>query len=142
MEKITLENLRKNPNLKNAYQTEVLIDGQKIKISIDPDGVDLSKTIALANKIMSNFELYETKARKRIVLNYLDNYNENWRDEEDDEPELNESEFSENLTLNSISFLSDASVDIFYSENGMFGNHSLVAQSFDGENFETATMYG
>jgi hypothetical protein len=142
MEKITLENLRKKPNLKNAYQTEVLIDGHKIKISIDPDDVDLDKTIALANKIISNFELYETKARKRIVLNYLDNYNENWRDEEDDEPELNESEFSENLTLYSISFLSDASVDIFYSENGMFGNHSLIAQSFDGENFENATMYG
>jgi hypothetical protein len=142
MEKITLENLQKNRNIKNAYQTEVLIDGQKIKISIDPDDVDLEKTSALANKIMSNFELYEAKARKRIVLNYLDNYNENWREEEDDEPELTESEFSQNLILYSIAFLSDASVDIFYSENGMFGNHSLIAQSFDGENFENATMYG
>jgi hypothetical protein len=46
------------------------------------------------------------------------------------------------LTLNSIAFLSESSVDFFYTENGMFGNHYLIAQTFDGENFENATMYG
>jgi hypothetical protein len=47
----------------------------------------------------------------------LDNYNENWKDE--DAPEINAIEFSENLVLESISFLSDSSIDFFYSENGM-----------------------
>ena len=60
---------------------------------------------------------------------------------DEDEPELNDKEFSENLRLDGITFTSDSLVDFYFNENSMFGNHSLVAQSFDGENFEHATMF-
>ena len=139
---ITKENLKDNPHIENAYKTTITVNGQIISISIDPDDVELEKTIHLANKIIGKFDLYESKARKIIIQEYLKKYNDNWRDDEEGEPELNEKSFSENLTLKSVAFLSDSSVDFFYSENGMFGNHSLIAQSFDGENFEDATMYG
>lgn len=139
---ITKENLKANPDIENAYQTKITVNGQIIDISINPDDVEIEETIKLANKIIVKFELYESKARKIIIQEYLENYNDNWRDEDENEPELDEKSFSANLTLNSIAFLSDSSADFFYSENGMFGNHSLIAQSFDGENFEHTTMYG
>ncbi|UUC44762.1 DUF2262 domain-containing protein [Flavobacterium cerinum] len=142
MNKITKENLKINPDNENAFQTKFVVNGQSIEISLDPDDVELEKTINLVNKIIGQFELYESKAKKVIIQEYLESYNDNWRNEEDDEPELDEQAFSENLTLNSITFLSDTSVDFFYSENGMFGNHYLIAQSFDGENFNDTTMYG
>nr|WP_199002247.1 DUF2262 domain-containing protein [Flavobacterium sp. ASV13] len=139
---ITKENLKVNPNIENAYQTIVTINEQKIKISLDPDDVEIEKTIELANKIMGNFDFYEKKARQKIIEEYLNSYNEDWREEEEGEVKLDEKSFSKNLTLKSVSFLSDSCIDFFYSENGMFGNHSLIAQSFDGENFDDATMFG
>ena len=139
---IAKENLQANPNIKNAYQIILKINEQDIDISLDPDDVEIEKTIGLANKIIGNFEFYEGNARRKIIEEYLENYNDNWRDEEEGEPELDEKTFSKNLTLTSVSFLSDSSIDFFYSENGMFGNHSLIAQSFDGENFDYTTMYG
>ena len=142
MNKITREDLKANRGIENAYQTTVTIHGQNIEVSIDPDDVELEKTIDLANKIMGNFEFYEANARKKIIEEYLDIYNKSWKDEEEGYPELDDKTFNGNLTLTSISFLSDSSIDFYYSENGMFGNHWLIAQSFDGENFDDAEMYG
>ena len=139
---ITKENLKAVPNGENAYQNIISINGQTIEISIEPDDVDIEETIGLANKIIKKFEHYESQARKIIIQEFLDNYNENWTDEEDGMLELNEKGFNENLTLYAITFRSNCSIDFFYSENGMFGDHSLIAQSFDGENFDAATMFG
>ncbi len=134
------ENLKPQSDIENAFQTTIAIKGQNIDILIDPDDVELEKTIDLANKILGEFEFYESKARKIVVQKYLELYNDTWRYE--DEPELDEKSFEANLTLIGITFLSDSSIDFFYSENGMFENHTLIAQSFDGENFEDATMFG
>lgn len=142
MNAIKKENLKPNPDIENYFQTKINVNGQIIDISINPDDVEIEKTIGLANKIIEKFELYESKAKEIIIQEYLENYNDNWRDEDEGEPELDEKSFSKNLTLRSISFLSDSSVDFLYSENRMFGNHSLIAQSFDGENFKDAIMYG
>ncbi len=140
MNVILKENLKPQSDIENAFQTTIAIKGQSIDILIDPDDVELEKTIDLANKILGEFEFYESKARKIVVQKYLELYNDTWRYE--DEPELDEKSFEANLTLIGITFLSDSSVDFFYSENGMFDNHTLIAQSFDGENFEDATMFG
>ncbi len=140
MDIILKENLKPQSDIENAFQTTIAIKGQNIDILIDPDDVELEKTIDLANKILNKFEFYESKAKRIIVQEYLELYNDTWRYE--DEPELDEKSFEANLTLIGITFLSDSSIDFFYSENGMFDNHTLIAQSFDGENFEDATMFG
>ena len=142
MNKITREDLKANQEIENAYQTTLTVNGQNLEVSIDPDDVELEKTIELANKIIGNFEFYDANARKKIIEEYLDTYNKTWIDEEEGYLELDDKTFNENLTLTSISFLSDSSIDFYYSENGMFGNHWLVAQSFDGENFDYAEMCG
>jgi len=140
MKTISKENLEEHPHLKNAYQTMISVRDQSVKISIDPDDVKIEETIDLVNKIMGNFDQYESNARKIIIQNYLKKYNDNWRD--DDEEELDEKTFSKNLTIKSINFASNCSVDFYYAENGMFDDHSLIAQSFDGENFNHSVMYG
>lgn len=142
MEKIILENLKNNTSL-NRYETDIFVDKKNIPILIDATAIEIQKSIDLANKIISNFEFYEKKARTKIVKEYLDDYNENWRDADEGEPELNEIEFTKDMVLENISIGDDSiSIDFFYSGNGMFGNHSLIAQSFDGENFEHYTMFG
>ena len=142
MKKLTKEDLTADPDIENAYQSSLTIKGLNIEVFIDPDDAELEKTIELANKIMGNFEFYEANARKKIIDEYLDIYNETWRDEEKGDPKLDKKAFCENLTLSSISFISDSSIDFCYSENGMFGSHWLIAQSFDGEKFDYATMFG
>lgn len=140
MDKIRREDLKENPRTANAYETYLTINQKEVKISIDPDDVELEKTLEVVNKILGNFDFYEDKARKIIAQEYLDNFNQNWRMEE--EEELDEKSFNHSLTLIKISFLSNTSIDFTYSENGLFGNHYLVAETADGENFEYASMHG
>ncbi len=140
--KITKEKLEKDSDIEGSYKITVQFNAKNIDLRLDPGDVTIEETLILANKIMADIELYEKKAMNVIVRDFLDNYNENWADEEDGFPKLDEPAFRKNLELNSINFLSKDSVDIFYKENGMFGNHSLIAQSFDGENFDDSTMFG
>lgn len=140
MQTITKEFLASIPNNGSFIETTIAINEQNIDIFIDLDDVDLEKIIELANKIISKFELYESKAREKIIQDYLEIYNNNWRDEENGHNELDEKSFGENLKLSCIGFSFASCVDFYYSENGMFGNHSLIAKSYDGENFEEATM--
>ncbi|MGD1841032.1 MAG: DUF2262 domain-containing protein [Thermonemataceae bacterium] len=140
--KITKEILKIDPNIEGSFIVEFIWNDRKIDLRLDPDDVSIEETLALANKIIGNFEIYFKKAEDVIVNDFLDNYNENWSDSENGYPILNEVEFRSNLEISGINFLSKDCVDIFFNENGMFGNHSLIAQSFDGENFEDSTMYG
>ncbi|SEL08546.1 hypothetical protein SAMN04487910_1668 [Aquimarina amphilecti] len=140
--KITKEKLDKDLDIEGSYKIIVTLNTKKIDLRLDPDDATIEETIVLANKLLENFEFYEKKAKDAIVRDFLDNYNENWADEKNGHPQLEEQGFRNNLELNGINFLSKDSIDVFYNENGMFGNHSLIAQSFDGENFDDSTMYG
>ncbi|MFD2565529.1 DUF2262 domain-containing protein [Aquimarina rubra] len=139
---ITKEILKKDPDIEGAFIVEFIWNDKKFDLRLDPDDVSINETLLLANKIIGDFEIYLKKAEDVIVKDFLDNYNENWSDSENGYPKLNELEFRSNLELHGINFLSNDCVDVFFNENGMFGNHSLIAQSFDGENFEDSTMYG
>ncbi|WP_298472927.1 DUF2262 domain-containing protein [uncultured Maribacter sp.] len=140
--KITKEKLEIDSDIEGSYKITVQYNTKNIDLRLDPDDVTIEETLTLANKIMVNFEIYEKKAMNVIVRDFLDNYNENWADEENGFPKLDEPAFRNNIELKAINFLSKDSINIFYKENGMFGNHSLIAQSFDGENFDNTTMFG
>ena len=140
--KITKEILKMDLDIEDSYIVEFIWNDRKIDLRLDPDDVSIEETLILANKIIGEFEIYFKKAEDTIVNDFLKNYNENWSDNENGYPKLNEMEFRNNLKVSGINFLSNDCIDIFFTENGMFGNHSLIAQSFDGENFENSTMYG
>lgn len=139
---IKKEDLKPDVNIEGSYVIEVTLNNENLELRLDPDDVAIEETIALANKIISNFEEYQRQAKDRVVSDFLETYNESWADEEDGFPQLNEEQFRANLTLDGINFLSKDSIDVLYTENGMFGNHSLIAQSFDGESFDDSTMFG
>jgi hypothetical protein len=138
---LATNNLRKHPKMDNAFLVTVTIQERLIDITIDPDDVALDKTLAMANTVLYGIVLYESKARKKITDTFLKSYNNDWWAA--DKPKLTDVLFSENLHLKRIVFASDCSVDMYYNEQGMFGNHSLVAQSFtSGNDFEYAIMLG
>lgn len=114
--------------------------GKEVSVCLDPDDEDLDVTKRLAEKILSNLGEYEAKAKAKLFEAMFDQYNENWR--QDDEPILSKEEFLQNLALAHIWFLGSDSVDFMYSDGGMFGGHSLIPQSFDGETFTYVQMYG
>ncbi|WP_298538873.1 DUF2262 domain-containing protein [uncultured Aquimarina sp.] len=140
--KLTKEILKQDPDIEDSFITEFIFNDKKIKLRLDPDDVSIDDTLILANNMLENFDVYFKNAEDIIVKDFLDNYNENWSDSENGFPELNEQGFRDKLELSAINFLSKDSIDVFFNESGMFGNHSLIAQSFDGVNFEDTTMYG
>lgn len=135
-----LESLSADTRFENVLSGSLDYKGERISISLDPDDLEMKSTLALATKFLQNLEDYEERAVSKIVDEFFDNYNDNWRN--DDEPRLTEQEFKSKLKFTGINFLSDELVDFFYEENGMFGYHSLIAQVFDGESFSDATMFG
>jgi hypothetical protein len=142
MEIITKEKLKANPEIKGAYQTTLHINGQEIELDLVPEDVPLEKTIELANKIIGNLEHYDQKAKQKLAADFLKKYNDNFRNKKREEPELDEKSFSKQLTLIGVTIVSDDSLDFFYYENLLFGGQSLIAQSSDGENFDTTAFFG
>ena len=135
-----LNNLSKSKKDEVILEGEFIFKGNKVSVSVDPDGESIEETLNLASKFLKALDKYESKALEKVFQECFSMYNDNWREE--NEPILSKEEFLSNLTLTGINFLSTDSVDFFYSENGMFGNHSLIPQVFDGENFEYVQMYG
>ncbi|WP_299779024.1 DUF2262 domain-containing protein [uncultured Formosa sp.] len=140
--KITKDTLTKDPRTSDCYSTTILSGQQKINISLNLDEIALDEMIALGNSFLEDFENKEKKATDEIVSAFYENYNENWADEENGYPVLSAEEFRQKLTITTVDFYAKNLIDVIYNEDGMFGNHYLIAQSYDGENFDDSTMFG
>lgn len=139
-----LENLVESKNTKGepdgALEGRFKYKGNDVTVCVDPDDEDIDVTLWLAKKFLSKLEEYQAKAKNKLLEEMFDQYNEDWRQQ--NEPLLTKEEFLDKLTLVHIWFLGSDSVDFMYSDDGMFGGHSLIPQSFDGENFTYVQMYG
>lgn len=139
-----LKNLVESRNSKEetegALEGRFNYQGNEVTVCVDPDSDKLDETMWLAEKFLTNLEGYEAKAKAKIHQDMFEQYNDDWCQE--DQPKLTKDEFLQNLTLVHIWFLGSDSVDFMYSDGGMFGGHSLIPQSFDGENFTYLQMYG
>lgn len=139
-----LKNLVESKNSKG--ETEGTLEGgfnyqgNEVTVCVDPDSEELDVTMWLAEKFLTSLEIYEAKAKAKLLEDMFEQYNDDWRQE--DQPKLTKDEFIQKLTLVHIWFLGSDSVDFMYSDDGMFGGHSLIPQSFDGENFTYVQMYG
>ncbi|WP_434036225.1 DUF2262 domain-containing protein [Formosa sp. 4Alg 33] len=129
-------------SISDAYKVTLACDLYKIDLHLDLGNASLDDMIAFANTILEDFVSFETKAKTAIVIDFLENYNENWADEEEGYPELTEETFKNNLEVTAIHFYYKDLIDVFYTENAMFGNHYLVTHSHDGKHFKDTTMFG
>jgi len=135
-----LEHLYVSEISKEDLEGLFIYKGNEVTLTVSPDGEPIQKTLELARKFLIKLEKYEAKALDRVSKEYLSIYNEDWRNE--NEPTLSGADFLANLKLTHIWFLSTSNVDFYFSENGMFGNHTIIPQAFDGENFTHIDMYG
>ncbi|WP_179335442.1 DUF2262 domain-containing protein [Winogradskyella costae] len=140
--KITKDTLKKDPRSEDCYRTTILFGQNTIDISLNIEDLSLDDMIALGNLFLEDFEDKKNKATDEIVSAFYENYNENWADEDNGYPELSKPEFRQKLTITAIHFYAKDLIDVIYNEDGMFGNHYLIAQSYDGENFDDSTMFG
>lgn len=139
-----LNNLVESKNSKGesdgALEGVFKFHGNEVTVCVDPEDEDIEVTLWLAEKFLSKLEEFEASAKAKLFEEMFGEYNEEWRQEKD--PILSEDTFLQKLTLVHIWFLGSDSVDFMYSEDGMFGGHSLIAQSFDGETYTNVQMYG
>ena len=140
--KITKDTLKKDPRSEDCYRTTILFGQNTIDISLNIEDLSLEDMITLGNLFLEDFEDKKKKATDEIVSAFYENYNENWADEDNGYPELSKPEFRQKLTITAIHFYAKDLIDVIYNEDGMFGNHYLIAQSYDGENFDDSTMFG
>ncbi|WP_179317826.1 DUF2262 domain-containing protein [Winogradskyella undariae] len=140
--KITKDTLKKDPRSEDCYRTTILFGQNTIDISLNIEDLSLDDMIALGNLFLEGFEDKKKKATDEIVSAFYEKYNENWADEDNGYPELSKPEFRQKLTITAIHFYAKDLIDVIYNEDGMFGNHYLIAQSYDGENFDDSTMFG
>lgn len=139
---ITKDQLKKDPRTEGCYRTTIIAEKRKIDVSLNLEEISLDDMIALGNSFLDDFENRAKKATDEIVSAFYENYNENWADEDNGYPELSKQEFREKLTITAIDFYAKDLVDVIYNEDGMFGNHYLIAQSYDGKTFDDSTMFG
>lgn len=123
-----------------AFKGSVSIEGRNVSFSIEPDDVTLEEALVFARKVIADISHFENRAKMCVSKGFLEMYNGDWKDEED--PELTIEEFSAKIKCNGINFVSNECMDFFYFDDGMFGGHSLIAESTDGENFDSCNMYG
>ncbi|PNW29142.1 DUF2262 domain-containing protein [Formosa algae] len=140
--KITKDTLKKDPRSEDCYRTTFLSGNNTIDVSLNLEDISLEDMIALGNLFFEDFEDKKKKATDEIVNAFYENYNENWADEDNGYPELSQQEFRKKLTITAIHFYAKDLIDVIYNEDGMFGNHYLIAQSYDGKTFEDSTMFG
>lgn len=114
--------------------------GRSVSISVEPDEATLEDALAFATRLLENFEDFVRRSKAELLKECFAMYNDDWRREGD--PVLTVQEFLGNFHLTAINILGDKSADFFYNESGMFGNHCMIPQIFDGENFDGVMMYG
>jgi hypothetical protein len=140
--KITKDTLKKDPRSEDCYRTTFLSGNNTIDVSLNLEDISLEDMIALGNSFFEDFEDKKNKATDEIVSAFYENYNKNWADEDNGYPELSQQEFRKKLTITAIHFYAKDLIDVIYNEDGMFGNHYLIAQSYDGKTFADSTMFG
>ncbi|MGB5818438.1 MAG: DUF2262 domain-containing protein [Saonia sp.] len=85
------------------------------------------KFISKMNQTLNWISSYNDKIEKGIVDKLLFLKNEAWLEE--NETEINETEFKKKLTLTSILFLADSSSELVYDDGDLFWGHQIVVGS-------------
>jgi hypothetical protein len=128
--------------------------GKTLKLHVEPDGGDLSLTIALARALVGSLATFDQKARERAATDLLATYNDSWREFEKahedgtfvtvSNPQLTESEFMARIELESLEVTGKDTCSLWYADGGLFAGHSIFVTSFDGEMFSDlhASLFG
>ncbi len=80
----------------------------------------------------------DRRARAYAAGALLDLYNDEWREE----AVLSPADFSQRLTLESVTFYPDGSVEVFYDDGDLFWGHVVIVSAERGPRFTGADIAG
>jgi len=123
-------------------------ESREIKIQIIPDDQPFERSVELAAEVVARLAELDKTAKRAIVADLRDVYNDSWREyervEEDgsrklvSNPELSKNEFEAKFSLNGIDVIGSDIVDFFYDDCGLFSGHHVVVNSLNGTDFSDA----
>jgi hypothetical protein len=130
-----------DPRLKGSFRASIPFEGRQIELSIQPDGVELDKCLAVARELVTFLKALEAKARVIAASELLTSYNSNWREfqrvladgevQDVTNPLLSADELAQRLQLTGIGVTGRSIVDFWFSDDGRFAGHSVFVTSFD-----------
>jgi hypothetical protein len=118
------------------------LNDRNITMRIDPDDAPVDQTLSLAASVASTLSIHDELYKDIIVRDLLEVYNSGWNeyDEVQDDgsiksvvnPQLNQLEFKNRMSLVSINVSSDCCVELWYENDDLFWGHSILVQSLEG----------
>ncbi len=125
------------------YKTQLdLMAGQWVSVSIIDAGDEPLAGIERAAQMYQHIQNQEMNIRQTTADALIKNYNENWRDEDEDEEVINAEAFMQRIRLEAISFYGDGSAEVYYDAGDLFLGHTIVASIDEQYRFRGATITG
>jgi hypothetical protein len=98
-------------------------------IALEED--DVAATVSKARHLLANLADYGQRAKDYAAERLLDLKNDVWLD--DDEAPLTADQFKRRMTLESVSCLSDGTVEFFHNDDDLFFGHCILVVMRDDQ---------
>src|SRR5262249_26778923 len=112
--------------------------GHLVNIAVSPEDADLATALKAARRAWDEIREEEIDLRRSAADELLDLHNQEWNDG----LPIDAEEFSERMTLESITFFPDGGADLFYHDGGLFGGNTIILGVLADGSFGGATIAG
>lgn len=109
---------------------------------VDVDRDNPNEAIERAAQTYSAIKAREPELQQKTADTLLDNYNDNWCDEEEGDDILDATAFQERITLSAMTFYLDGSAELYYHDGELFGGHTIVVDVNPSGDFQKAHLAG
>ncbi|WP_075340405.1 DUF2262 domain-containing protein [Tenacibaculum agarivorans] len=124
----------------NWFEKKTQWLGNEIDLFLSIDTSPISELESSAIKLFKDQEKWHKKLVNQITLDLLSLKNESWL--EDDEKELQESEFKSRISIDSITIHPDDEFEFWFKDGDLFWGHSInIGGNLNGQ-LEEATING
>lgn len=115
--------------------------GEKLEIVLsNPLDGNLDDALHRARDVLRRLSDFAEQARHKSVQDLLDLRNGSWKEE--DEPILTAAEFLERMSLESVGFDRDGSVDFMFDDGDLFAGHAIEVSMNVFNEFGEAGLFG
>lgn len=143
-----LGELREDGSMPGTFSGKLTHAGTTIEFSLRTDSASLEECIGFAREAVKRLAQIDLAARKVAVRDLLETYNDGWREYQQADaqgnvtnfsnPLLSADQFMAKLSLRSLGITGDELCSLGYGDAGLFWNHAIFVEFFDGTTFKSA----